>query len=270
MRINNNIMALDALNNYNHNWSMQIKSFEKLSSGLRINRASDDPSSLAISEKLRAQVRGLNQANRNAQDGISLLTVAEGALNETHAILHRIRELSIQSATDTLTTADRTVIQVEVDMMVEEIDRIAMQTQFNTKELISDSPFNGFIHIGANSGQTMAVNLNDMTAAGIGVDSLDLSDNTNSEAAIETIDDAMMLVSVERGAIGASTIRLEHVINVNTINAENTQAAESRLRDVDMAREMMNFMKNSILMQSAQAMIAQANQFPNLILQLLR
>jgi flagellin len=109
-----------------------------------------------------------------------------------------------------------------------------------------------------------------MTAAGIGVDSLDLSDNTNSEAAIETIDDAMMLVSVERGAIGASTIRLEHVINVNTINAENTQAAESRLRDVDMAREMMNFMKNSILMQSAQAMIAQANQFPNLILQLLR
>ena len=270
MRINNNITALNSSNKLAANQANLAKSTEKLSSGLRINRAGDDASSLAISEKLRAQVRGLNQATRNAQDGISLLNVAEGALNETEAIAQRIRELAVQSANDTLITADRAIIQNEVNALVEEVDRIASQTQFNT-QVLSGGNYNGKnFHVGANKDQVMAIDLESMEADAIDLDSVDVETQTASEAAIELADNAIEAISIERGRIGAYTNRLENVINVNTVASENTSAAESRIRDVDMAKEMMSFTKNNILSQAAQAMLAQANQLPQGVLQLLR
>lgn len=272
MRINANITALNSANKLASNQLALSKSTEKLSSGLRINRAGDDSSGLAISEKLRAQVRGLNQASRNAQDGISLLNVAEGALNETHAILQRIRELGVQAANDTLITSDREVIQDEVNALVEEIDRIATQTQYNTQELNSGTtPFAGKkFHIGANSGQTIDIDLESMESDALDVDALEFLSNAEAEAAIDLVDKAIEAVAVERGRIGSLTNRLENIINVNTVASENTAAAESRIRDVDMAKEMMTFTKNNILSQAAQAMLAQANQLPQGVLQLLR
>jgi flagellin len=273
MRINNNITALNSNNRLTANQSALAKSTEKLSSGLRINRAGDDSSGLAISEKLRAQVRGLNQGTRNAQDGISLLNIAEGALNETHAILQRMRELAVQSANDTLITADRVIIQDEVNALSEEIDRIASQTQFNTQVLVEGAYQGKIIHVGANKDQQIEIDLADMSAAAIDADAggaIEVESQVNSETAIEKLDLAIELVSVERGRIGAYTNRLENVINVNTVASENTSAAESRIRDVDMAKEMMNFTKNNILSQAAQAMLAQANQLPQGVLQLLR
>lgn len=305
MRINNNITALNANNKLNANQFNLSKSVEKLSSGLRINRAGDDASGLAISEKLRAQVRGLNQATRNAQDGMSLLNIAEGALNETSAILQRLRELAVQSANDTLITADRKVIQGEANQLIEEIDRIADQTQFNTQVLSSNvgttgasngQTFQGVFHIGANESQTIAVSLGNMrsvadsTAGGGG--GLDIASLTTAgrnldgsgtafekglyetqagaNAAIYALDNAIEVVTNERAYIGALTNRLENIVNVNTVSSENTSAAESRVRDVDMAKEMMTFTKNNILSQASQAMLAQANQLPQGVLQLLR
>ena len=270
MRINNNITALNSANKLAANQTNLAKSTEKLSSGLRINRAGDDASSLAISEKLRAQVRGLNQGTRNAQDGISLLNVAEGALNETEAIAQRIRELAVQSANDTLITADRAIIQNEVNALVEEVDRIASQTQFNTQVLSSGTYNTKLFHVGANKDQTMAIDLESMEADAIDLDTVDVESQASSEAAIELVDNAIEALSTERGRIGAYTNRLENIINVNTVASENTSAAESRIRDVDMAKEMMTFTKNNILSQAAQAMLAQANQLPQGVLQLLR
>jgi flagellin len=270
MRINNNITALNSANKLASNQTALSKSTEKLSSGLRINRAGDDASSLAISEKLRAQVRGLNQATRNAQDGISLLNVAEGALNETEAIAQRLRELAVQSANDTLITADRAIIQNEVNALVEEVDRIASQTQFNT-QVLSGGNYNGKkFHVGANKDQTMDIDLESMEADAIDLDAVDLETQAAAETSIELVDNAIEAISIERGRIGAYTNRLENVVNVNTVASENTSAAESRIRDVDMAKEMMSFTKNNILSQAAQAMLAQANQLPQGVLQLLR
>jgi len=277
MRINNNITALNANNKLASNTLNLGKSVEKLSSGLRINRAGDDGAGLAISEKLRAQVRGLNQASKNAQDGISLLQTAEGALNETSAILQRMRELSVQSANDTLITADRAVIQDEVNHLVAEIDDIATRTQFNTQELIDGSYSGKLFHIGANSNQSLAVSdeqggtaISDMQSAALGVDALNLETQTGADDAIETIDGAIDAVNATRAGLGALTNRLENKINNLTTTSENTSAAESRIRDVDMAKEMMNFTKNNILTQAAQSMLAQANQIPQGVLQLLR
>ena len=272
MRINQNLVALNSSNRLAANQNALSKSTEKLASGLRINRAGDDTGGLAISEKLRAQVRGLNQATRNAQDGISLLNVAEGALNETHSILQRIRELGVQAANDTLITSDREVIQNEVDALVEEIDRIASQTQYNTQNLnYGTAPFAGKkFHIGANSGQTIDIDLESMESDVLDVDALEFLSNAEAEAAIDLVDKAIEAVAVERGRIGSLTNRLENIINVNTVASENTAAAESRIRDVDMAKEMMTFTKNNILSQAAQAMLAQANQLPQGVLQLLR
>lgn len=275
MRINNNITALNSNNRLAANQGQLAKSTEKLSSGLRINRAGDDASGLAISEKLRAQVRGLNQGTRNAQDGISLLNIAEGAINEQTAILQRVRELAVQAANDTLITGDRQIIQAEVNALVEEIDRIATQTQFNTQVLSSGDYAGKKFHVGANKDQAIDVELADMQAANYGIEAVDLTGvdletQTGANDAIETLDTAINSANRERGAIGALTNRLENVINVNTVAAENTSAAESRIRDVDMAREMMNFTKNNILSQASQAMLAQANQLPQGVLQLLR
>ncbi|PFG04668.1 flagellin Hag [Bacillus sp. es.034] len=315
MRINHNIAALNTYNKLSSASTAQGKSMEKLSSGLRINRAGDDAAGLAISEKMRSQVRGLDQASRNAQDGISLIQTAEGALNETHDILQRMRELSTQAANDTNTTDDRKEIQKEMNQLTSEVTRIGNNTEFNTQKLMDGSKSSGLsLQIGANQSQQFTVKLQDMraqslgisgttggaTAAGVGPTvpddvvgatftaavseneltdinatatpeyALDITDATKASAATKVLDQAIAKVSGERSKLGAYQNRLEHTINNLGTSSENLTAAESRVRDVDMAKEMMNQTKNSILSQAAQAMLAQANQQPQGVLQLLR
>ncbi len=385
MIINHNMSAINTYRQLTTNNSNNAKSLEKLSSGLRINRAGDDAAGLAISEKMRGQIRGLDQAQRNAQDSISLIQTAEGALNETHSILQRMRELAVQASNDTNSTTDRDEIQKEINQLTDEIDRIANTTEFNTQKLLNgdkkglvaaedakaeielntkadieisavtasaaasatiiitrtNSSSTGFagtdftigdpsttgattadgatitltngtqvtltgdnlsklavgesitisikkriaannnvedafsMQIGANSGQNILVGMNSMKADDIGVrasdgKALDVSDYKNATAAIKTINNAIELVSAERSKLGAVQNRLEHTINNLGTSSENLTAAESRIRDVDMAKEMMNFQKNNILSQAAQAMLAQANQQPQGVLQLLR
>jgi len=249
------------------------KNLEKLSSGFRINRAGDDAAGLAISEKMRGQIRGLDMASKNAEDGISMIQTAEGALNETHAMLQRMRELAVQSASDTNTSTDRNELQKEVDALVSEIDRIAQNTEFNTQNLLDETggTTGAFtLHIGANATQSITVTFADMQAAALTVSGLDISSQTAADAAITTIDSAIQAVSAERANMGAVQNRLEHTINNLGVTSENLTAAESRIRDVDMAKEMMQFTKNNILTQAAQAMLAQANMQPQGVLQLLQ
>ncbi|MGI6112689.1 MAG: flagellin [Mahellales bacterium] len=388
MRINNNLMALNAHRQLSVTTNKAGKAMEKLSSGLRINRAGDDAAGLAISEKMRGQIRGLKQASRNAQDGISLIQTAEGALNETHAILQRMRELAIQSATDTNTNADRGELQTELEQLLTEITRIADNTEFNTKALLNgdltkalegeltnstgvesvvlksgemdidetasvaqtvnfeaesttganDGAFKSIavevtaagttvtatftkadldsgtvtkevtvgeltfevtvdqglaalqgngdgskdtadtltcvdksltFHIGANGNQNVKLGLSDMSAEGLGINGVDISTQAGADAAVTTIQGAIDKVSGERSKLGAFQNRLEHTISNLGTSAENLQAAESRIRDVDMAEEMMEFTKQNILQQAATAMLAQANMAPQSVLQLL-
>ena len=343
---------------------------EKLSSGFRINRAGDDAAGLSISEKMRGQIRGLNQASRNAQDSISLIQTAEGALSETHAILQRMRELAVQGANDTNETVDRNAINEELSSLATEITRIAETTQFNEKNLLNgdlstsvgtigsavltsgvseinlqgasagtyriaisgleitltDTAAGGSsatvnigaaptgldtktatfgqlgisltinasladlsatdataefvvsgtgsvnLQIGANTtgDENMVISIDAMDAATLGVGSLDVNDNTNAKAAVDAVNTAINTVSTQRSKLGAFQNRLEHTIKNLDNSSENLQAAESRIRDVDMAKEMMEFTKNNILQQAAQAMLAQANQAPQGVLQLLR
>ncbi|SCZ77880.1 flagellin [Acidaminobacter hydrogenoformans DSM 2784] len=361
MRINNNISALNTYSRLSSAQSAQSKSLEKLSSGLRINKAGDDAAGLAISEKMRGQIKGLNQSVRNAQDGISLIQTAEGALNETHSILNRMRELAVQSSNDTNTDVDRGEIDKEMKQLSDEIDRIAGTTEFNKKTLLNGglgatveqdaatttllagagvakvastgaaadtytissgaageltmvnsagtksqtitnadgaqklnfSDFgitvetNAFytaddavgdvvvtggslkFQIGANEGQDMDLSINEMTSGGLNIDTIDVTTQAGASSAITAIDDAIELVSAERSKLGAVQNRLDHTINNLTTTSENLTAAESRIRDVDMAKEMMDFTKNNILNQAATAMLAQANQMPQGVLQLL-
>ncbi|MGM0508351.1 MAG: flagellin [Fusobacteriota bacterium] len=270
MIINHNISAKNAYRNLTNSNSKIDDSLEKLSSGLRINKAGDDAAGLAISEKMRAQVNGLDMAKKNAQDGISLIQTAEGALNETHSILQRMRELSVQSANDTNTTADREQIQLEVDELVNEINRIGEDTQFNTKNLLSGAFSSNAIsfHVGPNSSQKVSINIDSMRASALGISSLSISSQTNAEAAITTVDDAIQTVSTQRSNLGAVQNRLEHTINNLGMSAENLQAAESRIRDVDMAKEMVEYTKNSVISQAGTAMLSQANSSPQKVLQL--
>jgi len=389
MRINHNIAALNTHRQLTGATAGQGKSMEKLSSGLRINRAGDDAAGLAISEKMRGQIRGLEMGSKNAQDGISLIQTAEGALNESHTILQRMRELAVQSSNDSNTDADRAELQKEMDQLIGEIDRIGNTTEFNTKKLIDgsksgvtellgnvkfdnqgdDKLFTGIaatnaatagtpgtegnetlnvkitdydanaktytlawttqsgesktitgiadtggaqtiltaggsysltlgaigvedigkeatftsrasveeyqnnaltFQIGANSSQTMNVEINDMRAAALHVDKIDVSSAASAEASISAINKSIEDVSGQRSKLGAFQNRLEHTINNLGTSQENLTAAESRIRDVDMAKEMMEQTKNSILAQAAQAMLAQANQQPQGVLQLLR
>ncbi len=378
MRINHNISALNTYRQLTLNNTNGSKSLEKLSSGYRINRAGDDAAGLAISEKMRGQIRGLDMAQKNAQDGISLIQTAEGALNETHSILQRMRELAVQSANDTNTDDDRAELQKEVDQLIGELDRIANQTQFNTKNLLKGDfalgidtdttvsdllavgafeslTFSGLtaeeweiadntgadgtltltgatsgtvlvsnvvaadgtaqtirfggpngesvtikvnnafaagdldgtkfkvtgdgtlkFHIGSNANQTIDVAIDDMRVTGgtttaiTALGSVDITTQADAETAITTIDEAIKKVSSTRASLGAYQNRLEHTINNLGTSSENLTAAESRIRDVDMAKEMMEFTKNNILTQAAQAMLAQANQQPQGVLQLLR
>ena len=392
MIINHNLMANNAIRNANVNSSSASKSMQKLSSGLRINGAADDAAGLAISEKMRGQIRGLDQASNNAQDAISLTQTAEGALNETQSILQRMRELAVQSSNDTNTTVDRSAIKDELGQLTDEIDRIANTTEFNTQKLLDGSKkglvtaqnsteslqlntnanialvstagvtsastitdsftvtvtrtnvstgftstdfnvsvvggtaaslimvdnntftYNGdtidltggtgtlssmtsgesftlsvkgavaastdvtkslSMQIGANSGQSLLIGINSMKAKDLGVRdnagaALDVSDANHATAAITQINNAIEKVSAERSKLGAVQNRLEHTINNLGTSSENLTSAESRIRDVDMAKEMSTFSKNNILSQAAQAMLAQANQQPQQVLQLLR
>ncbi len=403
MRINHNIASMNTNRSLGVNRGNTQKSLEKLSSGLRINKAGDDAAGLAISEKMRGQIRGLNQASRNSQDSISMIQTAEGALSESHSILQRMRELAVQSSNDTNTDSDRKELQAEVKQLVAELDRIGNTTEFNTKKLldgsakgvaeetlgsvsinnnsavkiekadidtlsktissgataakedgavmlvrVADSTAAGFqatdymvvksdgttaalggtvltatntsitlgsdlvssgtpaltltsgldtgmkvgdsitivlskyedasseldssimAQIGANSGQTMFVSMKDMRAEAIGVDDIDISTKFGAATAIETINNAITKVSSQRSSLGSIQNRLEHTISNLDTASENLQASESRIRDVDMAKEMTEFTKNNILTQAAQAMLAQANQQPQSVLQLLQ
>jgi len=378
MRINQNISAMNTYSRLTAANTAKSNSLAKLSSGLRINKAGDDAAGLAISEKMRGQVSGLNQAAKNAQDGISLIQTAEGALNETHSILQRMRELAVQSANDTNTDTDRGEIQKEMDQLAEEITRVANNTEFNTQNLL-DGTYSGKFHIGANNGQNMELEIGDMRSATLKVDGaganavastatlegqtieatdgksynisfvgdsitagnevvtangtdisvtiqdgvsdiedilaalntevgagtfttsgvtttavndgstatfsggseaiaananggagINVSTQENADKAITVIDAAISSVSTERSKLGAVQNRLDHTINNLTATSENLSAAESRIRDVDMAQEMMQFTKNNILSQAATSMLAQANQMPQSVLQLLQ
>jgi len=238
----------------------QSKSTEKLSSGYRINRAGDDAAGLSISEKMRSQIRGLDKASSNAQDGISLIQVAEGALNETHSILQRMNELATQAANDTNTTTDRTAIQKEINALTSEISRISSTTQFNTMNLL-DGNFSGKnLQIGALNGQKIQITIGAMNASSIGVKSLSVTTFSNAGKAMSNIQKAIDKVSTQRSALGAVQNRLEHTIKNLDTTSENTSSAESRIRDTDMAKEMVSYSKNNILMQAGQSMLAQANQ----------
>lgn len=371
MIINHNMNAMNAHRMMSGNTQSAGKSMEKLSSGLRINRAGDDAAGLAISEKMRGQIRGLDQASRNSQDAISMIQTAEGGLNETHSILQRMRELAVQGASDTNEAIDRTAIKTELDQLTSEITRIGNTTEFNNKKLLNGdlnssitnvgtgigagsgitkitsnganaandytlsfvqatgkltlssatlgksstidvtapaagsmatkdlnfaelgvtvtvnealdgdiSADNTFevaaggsvsVMIGANQGQNISIDISDMRASAFtGLSSIAVDTATNAEAAVTTINDAINKVSTERSKLGAFQNRLEHTIANLGTSSENLTAAESRVRDVDMAKEMMNFSKNNILSQAAQAMLAQANSQPQGVLQLLR
>lgn len=368
MIINHNMNAMNAHRQMSINTVNAGKAMEKLSSGLRINRAGDDAAGLAISEKMRGQIRGLEQASRNAQDGISLIQTAEGALNESHGILQRMRELAVQASNDTLQANDRTAIQTEITQLNQELDRIGNTTQFNGKVLLDGSfgvkdsgtgtlatgadgvtninisgakasttytldnnaagevtlddgngnqqrltglaaTFTGTLNfdklgisidvsnidlsgsgswsgdgktiitdataaqqvqIGANAGQSLGLTINDMRSTALGVNGISVASYSSANAAITAIDNAISTVSTQRSTLGAWQNRLEHTIANLGTSSENLTAAESRIRDVDMAKEMMNFSKNNILSQAAQAMLAQANQQPQGVLQLLR
>ncbi len=379
MRINNNLMAMNAQRYLGVNNANIQKSIEKLSSGFRINRAGDDAAGLAISEKMRSQIRGLKMASKNSSDAISLIQTAEGALNETHAILQRMRELAVQAATDTNESVDRNALQNEIDELKKELTRISQQTEFNEKKLLNgdrgykyqgdlsdtaianisigvldtpvpeitvkqeyvvdadtedkkltftisarvesgeddvisftyddttgtwtretnsvtdiaitlkedldpstldpESEVNASLtledgtmtfQIGANKDQSIDLSIGDMSAEALGVAYVSVSSNTDADSAIDTIDKAINKVSEERAKLGAYQNRLEHTINNLNTSAENLTAAESRIRDVDMANEMMEYTKNNILAQAATAMLAQANQAPQSVLQLLQ
>ena len=270
-------MANNAIASANTNAANASKAAEKLSSGLRINKAGDDAAGLAISEKMRGQIRGLDQASSNSQDGISMIQTAEGGLNETTSILQRMRELAVQGANDTNVGTDRDQIGQEVKQLQAEIDRIANNTEFNTTKLLNTNSTAGTItfQVGANKGQSITLDIGNMTAASLGVSttSVVISNATTSTTiskAISTINAAINKVSTERAKLGAMQNRLEHTINNLSTSSENLTSAETRIRDVDMAKEMSNFSKNNILSQAAQAMLSQANQQPQQVLQLLR
>jgi len=286
MIINHNLSAMYADRSLRVTQGSLEKSMEKLSSGLRINRAGDDASGLAVSEKMRSQIRGLNQASTNAANGISFIQTSEGYLQESQDIIQRIRELSIQAANGIYTDEDRMQIQVEVSQLVDEIDRIASHAQFNGMNMLTGRfaretgenivTASMWFHIGANMDQRERVFIGTMTAAGLGVKNagdgsiLSLETPDGANRAIGALDEALKKVNKQRADLGAYQNRMEHAIKGIDIGAENMQAAESRIRDTDMANQMVSFMRDQILAQSGTAMLAQANQKTTSVLQLLQ
>ena len=272
MRIQHNIPALSSHRNLTNNNSAVSKNLEKLSSGYRINRAGDDAAGLAISEKMRAQITGLQTAQKNAEDGVSLVQTAEGALTEVHSMLNRMVELATQSANGTYSDANRAEMQKEIDALNNEIDRIGATSNFNGTTLFDGNTTSIVLHVGESSSANnqISVTLSAMNATSIGVKAISIQDATTAKDAIDTINDAIDNISSMRSDFGALQNRLEHTINNLGVQTENITAAESRIRDVDMAKEMMAYTKNNILVQASQAMLAQANQIPQGVLQLLQ
>ncbi|MEE1100764.1 MAG: flagellin, partial [Agathobacter sp.] len=245
---------------------------EKLSSGYKINRAADDAAGLTISEKMRSQIKGLNKASDNAQDGISLIQTAEGALNEVHSMLQRMNELATQAANDTNTASDRNAIKEEITALTNEIDRVAQTTQFNTQNLLDGTFSNKNLQVGALENQKIGITIDAMDASSIGIKAGDVGVGSYASAgsAITMIQSAIGVVSAQRSALGAVQNRLEHTVaNLDNV-AENTQSSESRIRDTDMASEMVEYSKNNILAQAGQSMLAQANQSTQGVLSLLQ
>ena len=286
MVINHNMSAMFAQRSQGVQDLKVQKSMEKLSSGLRINRAGDDASGLAVSEKMRAQIRGLNQASTNAQNGISFIQTTEGYLQETEDIIHRIRELAIQSSNGIYSDEDRTMIQVEVSSLIAEVDRIASTAQFNGMNMLTgrfarptgENVVTGsmWFHIGANMDQRTQVYIGTMSAMALGIrnpgdeTNLTLETPENANRAIGTLDEALKKINKQRADLGAYQNRLEKTIVGLDIGAENLQASESRIRDTDMAEEMVEFTKDQVLSQAGTAMLAQANQSSQNVLSLLR
>lgn len=269
MVVQHNLTAMNTNRQLGVTVNAQAKATEKLSSGYRINRAGDDAAGLTISEKMRSQVRGLNKASSNAQDGISLIQTAEGALNEAHSILQRMNELATQAANDTNTSSDRTAIQQEINALTSELDRIASTTQFNTMNLLDGSFSAKNLQVGTLAGQKISISIKAMNAKGIGVTGLSMISFAKAGSAMTKIQAAISKISTQRSALGALQNRLEHTIANLDTTSENTSAAESRIRDVDMAKEMVEYSKNNILQQAGQSMLAQANQSTQGVLSLL-
>ena len=269
MIIQHNINAMNANRQLGVTTSSQAKSTEKLSSGYKINRAADDAAGLTISEKMRSQIRGLTQASANAQDGISAVQTAEGALNEVEDMLQRMNELAVKAKNDTNTSEDRTAIQSEINALTSEINRVKDSTEFNSQKLLDGTFTNKQLQVGAHSDNTIALSIDNMSASSIGVGNLNVTSASGAGSAIDSIKDAIASVSAQRSSLGAVQNRLEHTIkNLDNV-VENTTAAESQIRDCDMASQMVEFTKNNILAQAGQAMLAQANQSTSGVLSLL-
>lgn len=270
MVVQHNLTAMNANRQLGITTGAQAKSSEKLSSGYKINRAGDDAAGLTISEKMRSQVRGLNKASANAEDGVSLIQVAEGALNETHSILQRMNELATQAANDTNTTSDRNAVQKEIDQLASEITRIQSTTQFNTMNLLDGKFTAKNLQVGSLCGQSITISIKSMSATALSVNALKVSSFTSAGSAMCKVQKAISQVSDMRSKLGAIQNRLEHTIaNLDNIS-ENTSSAESRIRDTDMAEEMVEYSKNNILAQAGQSMLAQANQSTQGVLSLLQ
>jgi flagellin len=290
MVINHNLSAMFAARQLQFNDQAVAGNIEKLSSGQRINRAGDDASGLAVSEKMQAQIRGLNRAQKNAEDGISFIQTSEGYLQESQDILKRIRDLAVQSSNGIYTASDRMMIQVEVSQLVAEVNRIASQAQFNGLNMLTGRFARGtgtntvtasmWLHVGANMDQRLRVFIGTMTAQGLGIQGtnglpstatfLSLSTPDRANMAIGILDKALNIVSKQRADLGAYQNRLNYAVQGLAVGAENLQAAESRIRDTNMATEMVKYVKNQILVQSSTAMLAQANQKSQTVLQLFK
>jgi flagellin len=274
LRIYNNVEAANAhrvLSNTNNALS---KSMERLSSGLRINRAADDAAGLAVSEVMRSQIRGMNVASRNAQDGVSMVQVADGALGNVGDMLQRVRDLAVQASNGTLTDLQRSNLNAEVQQILTEINATGAQTEFNGIKILAGSvaaPANAVtLQVGANGGQAIAFTIGTVGTTALTIQGLSVSFATAASAAIASIDAAIGAITTQRANLGAIQNRLEQTINRLGVTSENLQAAESRIRDADMASEMISFTKNQILQQSGMAMLSQANAAPQSVLSLLR
>jgi flagellin len=274
LRIYNNVEAANAHRQLSETNDKLSKSMERLSSGLRINRAADDAAGLAVSEEMRTQIRGMNVASRNALDGVSLVQVADGALGGVNDMLQRVRDLAVQAANGTLTDQQRGNLDQEVQSIMAEIGRVASDTEFNGIKILSGSVATAAcavtLQVGANASQSIAFTIATMTASDLGISGIAVSTSASATAAISLIDTAIRTVNSQRASMGAIQNRLEQTISRLDLTSENVQAAESRIRDADMASEMIDFTRNQILQQSGTAMLAQANQAPSSILKLLQ
>ena len=269
MRINTNLNAMIATNQMSKNTALAGSSMEKLSTGLRITKAGDDAAGLAVSEKMRAQIRGMEQAERNVQDGISMVQTAEGALEEAGNIAQRMRELGVQAGNDTLSNEDRTKVKEELKQLQDEMSKIATETKFNGKELLNKAGASFTIQAGANS-ETRKITTANLSGIANGLSTISVSSSTDAQSFVTKVDAALESINAARSELGAMQNRLEYTSNNLTTTTENLTAAESRIRDVDVAKEMVTLSKLNILNQASQAMVSQAKQQPESVSQLLR